>query len=120
MSCLFCRWVGRISYATLFDNCTLSNMKLYLNSEFYPYNDMNLDFDKNRWAVLYEMYARFGREYYGFKYALPNLTIVNFLHCDFFVIAESHYCEFSTLWLVRNHCSHQNHKDFHCGRENGI
>jgi len=31
-----------------FDHCNLNNVKLYLNSEFYPYNDMNLDFDKNR------------------------------------------------------------------------
>ncbi|KAL6256670.1 hypothetical protein P5V15_012787 [Pogonomyrmex californicus] len=30
------------------DNCNLTNVKLYLNSECYPYDDMNLDFDKNR------------------------------------------------------------------------
>jgi len=31
-----------------FDHCKLNNVKLYLNSECYPYDDMNLDFDKNR------------------------------------------------------------------------
>ena len=31
-----------------FDNCKLTNAKLYLNSECYPYDDLNLDFDKNR------------------------------------------------------------------------
>lgn len=31
-----------------FDDCKLSNVKLYLNSECYPYDDMNLDFDKKK------------------------------------------------------------------------
>jgi len=34
--------------ASRFDHCKLNNVKLYLNSECYPYDDMNLDFDKNR------------------------------------------------------------------------
>ncbi|XP_025073874.1 uncharacterized protein LOC112552555 [Pogonomyrmex barbatus] len=29
---------------TIFDDCKLTNVKLYLNSEFYPYDDLNLDF----------------------------------------------------------------------------
>jgi len=33
---------------TLFDDCNLTNVKLYLNSEFYLYDDLNLDFEKNR------------------------------------------------------------------------
>ena len=28
------------------DTCKLTNAKLYLNSECYPYDDLNLDFDK--------------------------------------------------------------------------
>jgi len=32
------------------DNCKLINVKFYLNSEFFPYNDLNLDFDKRRTA----------------------------------------------------------------------
>ncbi|XP_070170387.1 uncharacterized protein [Polyergus mexicanus] len=39
-----------------FDDCKLTNVKLYLNSECYPYDDMNLDFDKNRWLILYDTY----------------------------------------------------------------
>jgi len=34
-----------------FDDC---NAKLYLNSECYPY-DLNLHFDKNRCAILYDL-----------------------------------------------------------------
>ena len=51
--------------ATQFDACKLTNVKLYLNSDFYPYDDMNLDFEKNRYAVLYDMYTRFRKSYYG-------------------------------------------------------
>ena len=36
--------------------CQLTNAKLYLNSECYPYNDLNLDFDKNRYTILYDLY----------------------------------------------------------------
>ncbi|XP_071649915.1 uncharacterized protein [Temnothorax longispinosus] len=36
-----------------FDDCKLTNVKLYLNSEVYPYDDLNLDFGKHRWAILY-------------------------------------------------------------------
>jgi len=34
-------------------------MKFYLNSEFFPYDDLNLDFDKYRIAILYDMFVRF-------------------------------------------------------------
>jgi len=41
------------------DDCKLTNAKLYLNSECYPYDDLNLDFNKNRCAILYDLYACF-------------------------------------------------------------
>ncbi|XP_070169717.1 uncharacterized protein [Polyergus mexicanus] len=44
---------------SLFDNCKLTNVKLHLNSDFYPYDDMNLDFNKRTVAVLYDMYSKF-------------------------------------------------------------
>ncbi|KMQ84574.1 hypothetical protein RF55_17527 [Lasius niger] len=49
----------------IFDNCQLTNVKLYLNSEVYSYDDMNLDFDKNRYALLFDMYSRFHKSDYG-------------------------------------------------------
>ncbi|XP_025264493.1 uncharacterized protein LOC112637945 [Camponotus floridanus] len=64
--------------ASRFDACNLTNVKLYLNSDFYPYDDMNLDFDKNKIAVLYDAYARFRRTYYGFASDETLLTINNF------------------------------------------
>jgi len=49
---------------SVFDDCNLNNVKLYLNSAFYPYDDLNLNFDKKRYAVLFDMYTRFHRAYY--------------------------------------------------------
>ncbi|XP_024867173.1 uncharacterized protein LOC112451645 [Temnothorax curvispinosus] len=51
--------------ASRFDHCALANVKLYLNSEFYPYDDVNVDFESDKFAVLYEMYAKFRGAYYG-------------------------------------------------------
>ncbi|XP_050454178.1 uncharacterized protein LOC126852926 [Cataglyphis hispanica] len=50
---------------SMFDDCKLTNVKLYLNSDFYPYDDMNLNFEKNKIAVLYDMYSKFRKTYYG-------------------------------------------------------
>jgi len=37
-----------ITHKTYLDNCKLTNVKLHLNSEFFPYADLNLNFDKRR------------------------------------------------------------------------
>lgn len=47
-----------------FDHCDLMDVKLHLNSESYPYDDMNLKFGENRFALLYSMYANFQQIYY--------------------------------------------------------
>ena len=33
-----------VTHKTYLDNCKLTNVKLHLNSEFFPYDDLNLDF----------------------------------------------------------------------------
>ncbi|KYN38113.1 hypothetical protein ALC56_07513 [Trachymyrmex septentrionalis] len=71
-----------------FDYCKLTNAKLYLNSECYPYDDLNLDFDKNRCAILYDLYARFCKGYYGYEYLEPSLTFTTFLRNGSFVIID--------------------------------
>lgn len=50
-----------------FDHCNLTNVKLHLNSVSYPYDDLRLDFDSNKYAVLYDMYTRFQQSYYDEK-----------------------------------------------------
>lgn len=50
--------------AAHFDHCNLSNLKLHLNSMSYPYDDLKLDFKRNHYALLYDMYSRFQDSYY--------------------------------------------------------
>ncbi|EZA51848.1 hypothetical protein DMN91_008125 [Ooceraea biroi] len=73
---------------TQFDTCKLTNVKLYLNSEFYPYDDLNVDFERNKYAVLYDMYSRFPRAYYNCSRAGPYLSPVNFVLQGPFVVID--------------------------------
>jgi len=70
-----------------FDNCKLTNVKLYLNSEFpvqnYPYDDLNLE---TKTDVRFCMY--FCKGYYGYEYLEPNLTFTTFLRNGLFVIID--------------------------------
>jgi len=55
----------------------LSNLKVRLNSESYPYDNLNVDFSKNQYAHLYiyEMYSRFQSSYDNREsqpYLIPN------------------------------------------------
>ena len=76
------------SNATLFNDCKLISVKLYLNSEFYPYDDMNLDFDKEKYAILYDMYTRFRKSYYGCNSGTVLLNPQKFLSCGPFVVID--------------------------------
>jgi len=53
-------------------------VKLYLNSNFYPYDDLNLDFDKKRYAILFDMYARF-KAYYRMNYFETLFNVLSFI-----------------------------------------
>ncbi|CAH1113131.1 unnamed protein product [Psylliodes chrysocephalus] len=50
-----------------FDHCNLNNIRLFLNSERYPYNDLHLNFESNRYAALYDMFTNFQETYYNNK-----------------------------------------------------
>ncbi|KAJ8956148.1 hypothetical protein NQ314_006766 [Rhamnusium bicolor] len=52
------------SNMSTFDNCNLTNIRVFLNSERYPYNDLFLDFKDNKYATLYEMFSNFRHSYY--------------------------------------------------------
>ena len=51
--------------ANCFDHCNLTNVKLFLNSQSYPYSNLNLDVNRNKFVMLYDMYANFPNSYYG-------------------------------------------------------
>ncbi|EZA50693.1 hypothetical protein X777_11117 [Ooceraea biroi] len=73
---------------TIFGDCKLTNVKLYLDSEFYPYDDLNVDFEKNKAAILYDMYSRFRKAYYNCNCAEVYLTPPNFLLREPFVVID--------------------------------
>jgi len=51
----------------------LSNFKVHLNSESYPYDNLNVDLSKNQYAHPYEIYTRFQSSYYN-RESQPYLT----------------------------------------------
>lgn len=66
---------------SLFDHCDLEDIKLYLNSLYYPYDNIRGD-----WSIFYDMYARFQSSYYGTQNSpLMDLDTFKF-KCPFFVI----------------------------------
>ena len=52
-----------IRNASRFDNCNIANLKVFLNSQYYRYGNMNLDITQNQFAILYDMYANFEHAY---------------------------------------------------------
>lgn len=50
---------------SLFDHCNISNIKLYLNNERFPYDDLNINFTTLTYHELYMMFARVQKTYYN-------------------------------------------------------
>ncbi|XP_068990474.1 uncharacterized protein [Neodiprion pinetum] len=65
--------------ASVFDHCRIRDVKLFLNSQCYPYGNMNLDLYNNQYAILYDMYVRFQMTYYN-KEAEPLLSKREFIN----------------------------------------
>ncbi|XP_015591674.1 uncharacterized protein LOC107266067 [Cephus cinctus] len=51
--------------ASQIDHSNIRDVKLFLNSQCYPYGNLNLDIDHNHFALLHEMYANIQATYYG-------------------------------------------------------
>lgn len=75
-----------------FDHCQLSNFKAYLNSEYYPYENLNISYNENRYSWLYHMYSMFQESYYGCN-SLPLLDSEKFKSLAPIIVID---------------CSHQN------------
>ena len=63
---------------SLFDSCNIKDIKLHLNSEVYPYTDLNLNFTTGQILILYEMYKSFQETYYG-RESAPLLSPNEFM-----------------------------------------
>ncbi|XP_043485241.1 uncharacterized protein LOC122513073 [Leptopilina heterotoma] len=64
--------------ASHFDHCQITNVKLFLNNQSYPYGNLNLDFDKRHYAIPYDIYTNFQASYYN-KEQQPYLSKNEFL-----------------------------------------
>ena len=64
----------------VFDHVNLSKACVTLNSQKYPLHDINIDFEKNDYAILYKIFDNFKEEYYGFN------SLVGGTEVDYFVI----------------------------------
>ncbi|XP_044019484.1 uncharacterized protein LOC122859867 [Aphidius gifuensis] len=64
--------------ASHFDHCNLRDIKLFSNSQSYPYGNLNLDINKNQFALLYDMFTNFQLSYFE-KKPEPLLTKTEFL-----------------------------------------
>lgn len=64
--------------ASEFDHCNISNVKLFLNSQYYPYGNLNINIANNHYTLLYEMFAHFQTAYYA-KESEPVLSMREFI-----------------------------------------
>lgn len=48
-----------------FDHCNLKEIHAYLNTEKFPYDNLNISFTNNKYSILYDMYASFQSSYYN-------------------------------------------------------
>lgn len=60
-----------------FDHCNVRAVKVFLNSNYFPYESLNIRFSDDKFVLLYEEYARFQQSYYGRK-AEPLLDVHDF------------------------------------------
>ncbi|XP_055387943.1 uncharacterized protein LOC129616348 [Condylostylus longicornis] len=74
-----------------FVHYNISDLKVYLNSECYPYEDMNLLFERNRYGVAYDAYTRFRSSYYNYPVAEPLLTLQEFKQKTTILIIDTRY-----------------------------
>lgn len=56
-----------------FDHCQITDVKVYLNSDCFPYESVNSDFSVGKYSILYDMYSRFREEYYFDKSSHSSL-----------------------------------------------
>lgn len=74
--------------AALFDPCNVTDAKVYLNSECYPKENLQINYAGNRASIAYEMYAKFQESYYHDGSKTPSdviLTLENFLASPIYV-----------------------------------
>ena len=86
----------RTANASHFDHCHIRNVKLFLNAQSYPYGNLNLDIEHNKFAVLFDMFKNFQSSYYEKETAETSLTRNQFIgNAPLIIIDCSKQNEFS-------------------------
>lgn len=71
------RKLNKTKSSSMFDHCKVTNLKLFLNTQYFPYDSLNLKFDEGKYSILYEMYSNFRQSYYNAGVD-PLLNLVQF------------------------------------------
>ena len=79
--------------ASEFDHANVRNIKLYLNSDSYPYLNQELNFKTGKYSSAFYAYAAFQSSYYGIQGSNPLQNMGLFKTCPVFVIDCSHQIE---------------------------
>lgn len=64
--------------AAVFDTCNVTDAKVFLNSECYPKENLQLNYANHRAAIAYEMYSKFQESYYHDGSKTPSDTILTY------------------------------------------
>lgn len=51
--------------SSVFDNCSIRDAKIFLNSLSYPYEGLSVDFKSDQYSNLFRMFTRFRKSYLG-------------------------------------------------------
>ncbi|XP_030767153.1 uncharacterized protein LOC115890929 [Sitophilus oryzae] len=72
-----------------FDHLNLRNIRLWLNSEIYPFENQNFDFKKKRYTEAFQIYCDFQKIFYGRNTSFPLFNYDSFEKFPIFVIDSS-------------------------------
>jgi len=77
--------------SAIFDDIDVKDIKLFLNSEVYPYANMDLNFQKKQISFLYYLYATFQQSYYNREICSPLLDRDDFIKKGPFFVFDTCY-----------------------------
>lgn len=60
-----------------FDHCYLRDVKVFLNSVYFPYESLNASFAEDKFLLIYELYTKFQQSYHGHR-CEPLLSLKEF------------------------------------------
>lgn len=98
---------------TNFDHCSITNMQLFLNSNVYPYNKWNLDFDAGTYGIAYHYFTEFTKAYHDDENRTIYQTLDNYKSlCPIFVFDCLHQEETMTSGSISMRLEFESAKDF--------